>query len=238
MQKTNEQIISELQELYQKLGRTPTRREYISNNVASKRFGSWNASLKAAGLEVVRKGKSGNKFTKEELLELVLKARKELGRVPLAKPEHFPYYRQAIVKFGTWNNFIIEAGLQPNPNAEIKYTGDYLIEEVQQLAKRLGHTPTTKEFPHYALAYNRFGNWETFLKKSGLTPAPRKNGKSKKYTDEFLIHSVQEQAEELGRPPKTKEFKHYSILKTRFKSWNEFLELAGLETYKEYKKTN
>ncbi|MBC1491380.1 hypothetical protein HCI99_06030 [Listeria booriae] len=235
MQKTNEQIISELQELYQKLGRTPKRREYTSNYVASKRFGSWNTALKAAGLEVVTKRKD---LTKAELIELVVKARKELGRVPLSKPEHFPYYRQAMVKFGTWNKFLIEAGLQPNPNAEIKYTDEYLIEKVQQMEKRLGYVPHTRnnrEFPHYNLVLTRFGSWKNFIEAAGLTP--RNVGKKGyKYTNEFLIHSVQEQAEELGRPPKTKEFKHYSILKTRFNSWNEFLELAGLETYQEYKK--
>ncbi|MBC6301523.1 homing endonuclease associated repeat-containing protein [Listeria booriae] len=230
MKKTDEELLTEIQELYQKLGRTPKRREYISNYVASKRFGSWNAALKAAGLEVVTKRKD---LTKAELIELVLKAKKELGRVPLSNPEHFPYYRQAMVKFGTWNKFLIEAGLQPNPNAEIKYTDDYLIEEVQQMAKRLGYLPHTREFPHYILASNRFGSWRNFLREAGLTP---RNVGAEKYTNEFLIRAVQEQAEKLGRPPKTSEFKHYSILKARFKSWNEFLELAGLETYQEYKK--
>src|SRR5919204_368440 len=83
---TDEQILAELKECAQRLGRSPTMREFSSDSDTSvhpqtviEHFGSWNRAKRQAGL-VPRRFAS-----REELLALLKELGSELGRVPTAR---------------------------------------------------------------------------------------------------------------------------------------------------------
>lgn len=111
------------------------------------------------------------------------------------------------------------------------HTREELLEMVIQLSKKLGRTPVSSEFPHIRAARVRFRTWSNFLKEAGLEMNPRGGrGQSINYTKEELITKVRSMAEELGRAPTKREFPHESIIRDRFKTWNNFLKEAGLPT--------
>src|SRR5205823_4188357 len=80
---TDEQILAELRECAQRLGRSPTMREFAADPVTTvhpqtviEHFGSWNAAKREAGLVPRRFA------TREELVGLLRGLGEELGRPP------------------------------------------------------------------------------------------------------------------------------------------------------------
>ncbi len=83
---TDEQILAELQESAQRLGRSPTMREFAADaqtkvhpQTVIEHFGSWNAAKRQAGLVPRRFA------TREELLGRLRALGEELGRTPTAR---------------------------------------------------------------------------------------------------------------------------------------------------------
>jgi hypothetical protein len=83
---TDEQILEELRSSAARLGRSPTMREFASDQDASvhpqtviEHFGTWNAAKRAAGLTPRRF------ISREELLEQLRALAAELGRLPTAR---------------------------------------------------------------------------------------------------------------------------------------------------------
>src|SRR5919109_4889461 len=83
---TDEQILAELKECAERLGRSPTMREFAADKETSvhpqtviEHFGSWNRAKRKAGLVPRRFA------TREELLALLRELGEELGRVPTSR---------------------------------------------------------------------------------------------------------------------------------------------------------
>src|SRR5581483_8193124 len=83
---TDEQILGELRASAERLGRSPTMREFAADPEARvhpqtviEHFGSWNAAKRAAGLTPRRF------ISREELLEQLRRLAAELGRLPTAR---------------------------------------------------------------------------------------------------------------------------------------------------------
>src|SRR3954451_9055335 len=83
---TDEQILAELRASAERLGRSPTMREFAADDETTvhpqtviEHFGSWNRAKRAAGLVPRRFA------TREELLDLLRRLGDELGRVPTAR---------------------------------------------------------------------------------------------------------------------------------------------------------
>src|ERR687887_2384562 len=83
---SNEQILEELKACAQRLGRSPTMREFAADpettvhpQTVIEHFGSWNAAKREAGLVPRRFA------TREELVGLLRDLGEDLGRVPTAK---------------------------------------------------------------------------------------------------------------------------------------------------------
>lgn len=109
-----------------------------------------------------------------------------------------------------------------------RYNNEYLIEEIQMLAKRLGHTPRAKDFKHYNTASSRFGSWKNFIEAAGL-PA-HKARKTKSINSRYeLAKAAQEQALVLRRAPNSNEFKYAHIVYDFFSNWDEFIKFTGLK---------
>src|SRR5947207_14249332 len=83
---TDEQILAELKQSAERLGRSPTMREFASDpkttvhpQTVIEHFGSWNAAKREAGLVPRRFA------TREELLQLLKRLGQELGHPPTAR---------------------------------------------------------------------------------------------------------------------------------------------------------
>src|ERR1035437_5053590 len=83
---SNERILSELRACAERLGRSPTRREFANDEQTTihpqtviEHFGSWNAAKRKAGLVPRRFA------TRDELLRWLKELGDELGRIPSAR---------------------------------------------------------------------------------------------------------------------------------------------------------
>src|SRR2546427_9452385 len=141
---TDEQILDELKACAERLGRSPTMREFAADpqttvhpQTVIEHFGSWNAAKREAGLVPRRFA------TREELLRLLRRLGEELGRPPTARdlderkgslPSKSLYWHT----FGSLTTALREAGFDVPVGAE---RGERAVEQGVALARRLGRLP-------------------------------------------------------------------------------------------------
>src|SRR5947207_8542316 len=113
---SDEQILAELKDCAERLGRSPTMKEFAADaetqvhpQTVIEHFGTWNAAKRAAGLVPRRFA------TREELLNLLRELGEELGRPPTARDidEHkgrLPSKSLYWHTFGSLTNALREAG--------------------------------------------------------------------------------------------------------------------------------
>lgn len=138
------QILHELRSSADRLGRSPTMREFAADpettvhpQTVIEHFGSWNAAKREAGLVPRRFA------TREELLRLLRELGDELGRVPTARDldEHrgsMPSKSLYWHTFGSLTQALREAGFDV-PVGEERV--GRAIEQGAALARRLGRLP-------------------------------------------------------------------------------------------------
>jgi len=176
---TDEQILAELSASAERLGRSPTMREFAADPKTSvhpqtviEHFGSWNEAKRKAGLVPRRFA------TREELLELLRSLGDELGRIPTARDieEHrgrMPSKSLYWHTFGSLANALREAGYDV-PVGEERL--ERALEQGVALAKGLGRLPKfadwsearrkdetlMTEWQIYRMFEGRRGAWSTF----------------------------------------------------------------------------
>jgi hypothetical protein len=152
---TNEQILAELRDCAERLGRSPTMREFAADEETTvhpqtviEHFGSWNAAKREAGLVPRRFA------TREELVGLLRDLGAELGRTPTAKdlderrgsmPSKSLYWHT----FGSLAEALREAGFDV-PLGEERL--ERAVEQGMKLARRLKRLP---KFADWAAARRR-----------------------------------------------------------------------------------
>jgi Homing endonuclease associated repeat len=176
---TDEQILAELKDCAERLGRSPTMREFAADKQTTvhpqtviEHFGSWNRAKRKAGLVPRRFA------TREELLALLQELGEELGRVPTARdiderrgrlPSKSLYWHT----FGSLTNALREAGFDV-PVGEERL--ERALEQALALSKRLGRLPKfadwtaarkaddslLTEWQIYRMFDARRGAWSTF----------------------------------------------------------------------------
>ena len=176
---SDEQILDELRASAERLGRSPTMREFAADRATTvhpqtviEHFGSWNAAKRSAGLVPRRFA------TRQELLRLLVDLGAELGRVPSAKdidarkrsmPSKSLYWHT----FGSLTNALREAGFDV-PVGEERL--ERAVEQGAELARQLGRLPKfadwaearkqDKSLPTEWQVYRMFdarrGAWSTF----------------------------------------------------------------------------
>jgi HNH endonuclease len=176
---SDEQILDELRASADRLGRSPTMREFAADPETSvhpqtviEHFGSWNAAKRNAGLVPRRFA------TREELVRLLRELGEELGRVPSAKdidarkgsmPSKSLYWHT----FGSLTNALREAGFDL-PVGEERL--ERAVEQGVDLARRLGRLPKFSDWTEarkadgglltewqvYRMFDARRGAWSTF----------------------------------------------------------------------------
>src|SRR5207237_1022379 len=176
---TDEQILGELKQSAERLGRSPTMREFAADpkttvhpQTVIEHFGSWNAAKREAGLVPRRFA------TREELVGLLRELGEELGRVPTAKdldarrgsmPSKSLYWHT----FGSLAEALREAGFDV-PVGEERL--ERAVEQGVKLARKLKRLPKfadwsdarrkddtlMTEWQVYRMFDARRGAWSTF----------------------------------------------------------------------------
>jgi hypothetical protein len=141
---TNEEILDELRAAAERLGRSPTMREFADDPDARvhpqtviEHFGTWNAAKRAAGLLPRRF------LTREDLLVQLRALGDELGRTPraadlAARRRSVPSASTYTHTFGSLGNALREAGFDV-PLGEERL--ERAVTQGAELAERLGRLP-------------------------------------------------------------------------------------------------
>jgi hypothetical protein len=141
---TNDEILDELRAAAERLGRSPTMREFASDPDARvhpqtviEHFGTWNAAKRAAGLFPRRF------LTRDDLLAQLRSLGEELGRTPrtsdlTARRGKMPSASTYTHTFGSLPNALREAGYDL-PVGEERL--DRAVEQGTRLARELGRLP-------------------------------------------------------------------------------------------------
>src|SRR5215210_5420876 len=176
---TDEEILGQLTDCAERLGRSPTMREFAADEQTSvhpqtviEHFGSWNAAKREAGLVPRRFA------TRAELVGLLRELGEELGRVPTAKdldarrgsmPSKSLYWHT----FGSLSEALREAGFDV-PVGEERL--ERAVEQGVALARKLKRLPKfadwasarkkdralLTEWQVYRMFDARRGAWSTF----------------------------------------------------------------------------
>jgi len=153
-------------------------------NTYLRRFGSWNDALREAGIEENRR----SNIPEEELISELKRLHTEFGKPPsasLMNDEGEFSERVYLGRYGSWNESLKEAGIEPNFHQDI--TKDELREELFRLKKELGHVPRYEEVEEYGRygksTYERFfGSWNNALDDVGFTLNKLCNGNRRNVT--------------------------------------------------------
>jgi hypothetical protein len=176
---SDDQILQELRTCAERLGRSPTMREFSADRHTTvhpqtviEHFGSWNNAKRAAGLVPRRFA------TRQELLGLLRELGEELGRPPTARDidEHkgrMPSKSLYWHTFGSLANALRDAGFDVAVGAERL---ERAVEQGANLARRLGRLPKfadwaeahraddslLTEWQVYRMLDAKRGAWSTF----------------------------------------------------------------------------
>jgi hypothetical protein len=141
---TDEEILAELRSSSERLGRSPTMREFAADPEASvhpqtviEHFGTWNAAKRAAGLTARRF------ISREEMVRQLRELGEELGRVPTARDVQASRGRVAS-KSLIWHTFGSLSAALREAGFDVPVGEERLERAVAQgaiLARRLGRLP-------------------------------------------------------------------------------------------------
>lgn len=158
-----------------------TTREYTKygifhSSTIRHRFGGWNKALEKAGLQKSPNAHYKNinniDVTPEELLKDLKDVANRLGKKSITSTEYEQYGKhgrwQFISRFKTWENALLQAGLEPT-GYHNKVTKQELLEEIERVWIKLGRQPTSTDIKNGISKYSlnsyarKFGGWRAAL---------------------------------------------------------------------------
>jgi hypothetical protein len=213
-----------------------------------KHFGSWEAALRAAGLEPPKPRRS---WSATEVVEAIKAFAEREGRPPTGRdwrsspaPGDPRPTDKAVVKcFGSWNDGLAAAGFAPHRR---DWSREEIVAALREFAQRHGKTPMPGDWtraslpgecahPSWQAVVNHFGSWDEALRAAGFEPPPRPPRRSWSATE--IIASIRAFAEPEGEPPKATDWKHLPVsgpsrpnaraVEECFGSWSKGIEAAG-----------
>jgi len=222
---TKENLIEQLRQEAERLGRSPKTRDLqegmrvgrIAGITAFRSlFGSYNKALHAAGLEVNRH----SDLSKEEMIELLERLAKELGRTPVKSDliacSYCPTFKTYIRTFGSYTKALRMAGLQSHRKAPEENSMENLTASLKKLFNILQRTPQKGDIeaaskegicPCFKTFTRAFGSYNKALEVAGLQSC-RKVGEET--SRENLVVFLKKLTEILGRTPLQKDIDNAS----------------------------
>jgi hypothetical protein len=247
---SNAELLTEIKHLAKTLEKTPSIKEMdeagkYSGTTYRDRFGTWNEAILAAGLEL----NTGNtELSDATLIENMRDFALALDRTPTqeAMTEEGPHAPSTYVNhFGTWNEAVRKAGLEPNTQGS-KPSDQELIDELERVTTKLGKIPAQREFEResemsISAYYNHFETWKAAIETSGLKEQYDSTSDFHISTEDLiaelkLLESTLDQAPTMN---KMDDFGAYSerTYRRRFGSWSNALEKAGVTDQQEQDNT-
>lgn len=181
-----------------------------------------------------------NKWNKDKIIESILLFVEEHGKVPVRRDfdkskGKYPGRETIRRHFGSWNNTIEAAGLNPNRKRK-SWVEQELIESIQLFYEEHGKIPQTKDFeksegkyPSCSTIIKQFGSWNKAIEVSGFNPNVQKT-----WTKQEIIESIQLFVEEYGKIPVRRDFEksegkypNFTTVVVYFGSWNRAIEASG-----------
>lgn len=225
-------LVEHLQNLAAELEKSPTTDEMHEHGQYSAQayyyyFDTWDEALEAAGLE-------STETTRTDLIEDLRAIQETIGTPSSwtdAIKEHGRYpLSQIYRKFGDIDSALDAANIEKEEPSPI--SKDEIIAEISRLAT--DGTPPTADQMDAEGAYSartcgdRFGTWNDAVRAAGYEPL----GTATEYTDDELLNEIERLAEEVGKPPTTREMIEHgeytaSVYFRRFDSWNDAVSEAG-----------
>ncbi|WP_028778732.1 homing endonuclease associated repeat-containing protein [Shimazuella kribbensis] len=180
------------------------------------------------------------KYTNDDLITIIQKKAKELGRTP--KKKELKQTSAIVARFGSWAKAIEIAQLKRSSSK--KYTDQDLINALlkgKKIIEDKGYVFSINsykklhDFPSYGTYMVRFGSWNNALKKAGI--ATKRDRKWGDLSNDELLHILRTIAKDssvltmkvLKSLPDVPPVDVYIM---RFNSWNKAIEKAGLESNK------
>jgi len=246
---TQQELLSELQRLSEKLDRVPTFQDMdehgkYSGALYHVRFDSWTNALNEVGLDP-----NDRKITNDELTNELQRLSEELDKIPTTTDiENHGEYSKAIYykRFGDWNSALEAANLDSShlsSNLDQPERKQNLLNDLVELAEDLGHIPKQKEIreytPHsHSTYYHYWGGVQAALEASDADldeiDTTRKTVPRSIETEE-LLEELQRLAEKVGRPPKWVDIRKHgkysdNPYRSRFNSLEDAHRAAGIPT--------
>lgn len=233
------ELIQELVRVGDIVDGPPTKEEMenigkYSGSVYTRRFESWNRALTHANYEPNCRFNIPTQDLLQELRRLV----RDIDRSPTgADMDEKGAYSTSIYcdRFGSWNESLAKVGAEPHTRRDIPTSE--LLDELNSLAKELGHPPTATEMNSMGKFSERpyasqFGSWNSAISEAGLD-LENEYGVS---NEDLIVEMsrVSEVIEDTPRVDDMREFGKYSsgTYEGRFGSWNDALIEAGLSPTK------
>lgn len=171
-------VSNELNQEYLKIEQYSDLGKYDPSTIM-RRFNGWNNALMKAGLKIMHPKNAEQRnirLNDKIILEDIARVAKDLNTLTINSMEYAKYglYGKPIVfsRFGTWDNALQKAGLEPT-KFHHKITDEELLKEIEEIWIKLGRQPTSTDIKggisKYSLnSYSRhFGSWrkalETFV---------------------------------------------------------------------------
>ncbi len=237
---SDEDLLTDLRKVAEANGGNISKSIYEMNGEFRKetiirRFGSWNDSLKAAGLPV------RIRISDEDLLKDLHKVGDANGgNVSERIYKKNGAYRTSTIRgrFGNWNKALIASGFSPSQSRN-SISSDDLLEDLRKSASKFGGRITLEQYNSVGKFSakpfkERFGSWSKALISAGLEANLARN-----LSDDELFENLEEVWLKLGRQPKYVEFETLSRFSgatyaARFGSWKKaiekFVEVANGES--------
>ncbi len=206
-----------------------------------KNFGTWNKAIIASGVAPLYEN-----WSKDRVIKEIKKKHKETGKVPnygeLRRKKEYKLLNAANQYWDRWPNAIRAAGLKPYRNEF--WTKDWLIKELKQIVKDIGHVPPKRELIKLkrndlvSSGSKFFGSYNKFLIAAGFKPVLVPNI----WTKENIKNELISIANELGRTPTERDlidFEKRTLIPAtwkQYKGWNNAIRTAGLDTNEKFVK--
>jgi len=243
----DEELITDLKQVKEVIGKIPSQNEYSKIGKYSKNTyiirKSWTTWLNEVFELDIKPRVSLNKIADEELLEDLLRIYEIKNSIPKSKDLNYnlSVYQRA---FGSFTNALRIAGFHPSQNKLL--SPDEILNDLRRVYEKLGRSFSRDEFFYYSnttksgwVIVKHFGSWHRAMDLAGIETVGKEKTKTS-FTDEDIIKDIKRVYGIYNRPFTELEFisKSNTVLSCatinkKYGNWNNALRLANVPINKD-----